>query len=170
MIPPLLLWGDPDMAENYTPRHAAQGAQERREPSPPIQDPELQEQIRRYQAERRRNKLRWRRRARHGLIVAFAVLLVFGIVMLVSSLRHDDLKGAWALDDTTVYEFDGRGHGTLRLPLGSYAFSYATEGDYLTIDFEDETAIDAGYIYERSGNVLTLDTDTGTVYRLTEEK
>lgn len=158
------------MADAYTPRHTSPTAQERREPSPPIQDPELQEQIRRYQAERRRNKLRWRRRARHGLIVAFAVLLVFGLVMLVGSLRHDDLKGAWALDDTTVYEFDGRGHGTLRLPLGSYAFSYAIEGDFLTIDFEDETAVDAGYSYNRSGNVLTLDNNTGKVYRLQEAK
>ena len=157
------------MADAYTPRHTSPTAQERRESSPPIRDPELQEQIRRYQLEQKRKKVQ-RRRARQGLIVAFAVLLVFGLVMLVISLRHDDLKGAWVLDDTTVYEFDGRGHGTLRLPLGSYAFSYTTEGNFLTIDFDDETAVDAGYSYSRSGNVLTLDNNTGTVYRLQEAK
>ena len=89
---------------------------------------------------------------------------------LVLAKPRKNPYGTWTLDETTVYEFNGKGHGTLHLPLESYDFSYTIEDGFLTIDFADETATDAGYRYTRSGSALTLDTNTGMVYRFREQK
>ncbi len=84
-------------------------------------------------------------------------------------VRGDGLKGVWRLDEATVYEFDGKGGGTLRLPLGSYAFSYAVEYNAVTLDFEDASVTDASYSFLCDGKSLTLDTNTGSVFRLEKE-
>ena len=144
------------MSKKRGPKHAA---------------PKAPQQTRNTKKKYDRRQLDRRRRQRHTLIVLLAVLVVLAAVMLaVTLLQRDGLKGTWALDDTTVYEFDGRGHGTLRLPLGSYEFSYTVEEDRLTIDFADDTATDAGYTFRKDGATLTLDTNTGTVYRLDKQK
>ena len=65
------------------------------------------------------------------------------------------------------YEFDGKGVGTLRLPTGSHDFSYSTEQNLLTLDFAEDSAADSSYSFSVDGKSLTLDTNTGTVYRLT---
>lgn len=164
------------MASKYTPKHAAPGKHEaprtterpREQYKRPAAVP--QEQSRRIPARSRRKRNKSKRIVRSVVLAALVVVFVLTTVMIVHSLRRDELKGAWALDDTTVYEFDGRGHGTLRLPLESDAFSYTIEDNFLTIDFADETATDAGYSYTRNGSALTLDTNTGVVYRLQKQK
>jgi hypothetical protein len=76
-------------------------------------------------------------------------------------LRHDALKGTWTLDESTAYVFDGKGGGTLRLPMGSYAFRYTVENNLVTLDFADESLSDASYSFLLGRNALTLDTNTG---------
>lgn len=163
------------MASMYMPKHAAPDKRET-----PRAMARLRKQYKRLGAApqppsrpiptlgHRRNK----RGKRILSVVLTALIFVFILagVKLFHSLRRDELKGTWTLDETTVYEFDGKDHGTLHLPLESYDFSYTIEDGFLTIDFADETATDAGYRYTRSGSALTLDTNTGMVYRFHEQK
>ena len=132
-------------------------------------DPETQAQIRRYQAQKRRKRAKRKRIVCGLLVLALLILFIVAAVMIAKGLRRDELKGIWALDQTTVYEFDGKGGGTLHLPLGDYAFSYTAEENRLTTDFSDERATDAAYNYSVDGSVLTLDSDNGYVYRLVKQ-
>ena len=121
----------------------------------------------RRRAPRRKRKRRLRRRAYRAFLAVLAVVFLVSLVMILRGLPTEDkLKGAWTLDESTAYEFDGKGRGTLRLPLGSYAFSYTVEYNVVTLDFEDEDVTNASYSFLRDGTSLTLDTNTGTVYRL----
>ena len=146
--------------KNYTPRHAAPGAHEypqtRRE-----YDPELEQQIKRYQAQRRRKKAR-RRRILHGALIAALVALFVLVAVMLAKGHKSALKGVWVLDSATVYEFDGKGGGALRLPLNTYDFTYTAENGTLSIDFTDPAASDAVYRYSVKGSTLTLDTDSMT--------
>ena len=145
---------------NYIPRDAAHGAHEypqtRRE-----YDPELEQQIKRYQAQRRRKKAR-RQRILHGALVAALVALFALAAVMLATGHKDGLKGTWTLDSTTVYAFDGKGGGALVLPLNTYDFSYTAEDETLAIDFIDPSASDAVYRYSVKGSTLTLDTDIMT--------
>ena len=162
-----------EQRKSYTPRHAA-SCVNRQQASPQVQrtrdDPNLQVQIRRYQAKKRRKRAKRRRVIRRLLVLVLLVLFIVAVVMIAKGLCRDELKGVWALDQTTVYEFDGRGSGTLHLPLGDYAFSYAIEDKQLTIDFSDERAADAIYRFSIDSSVLTLDSDNGSVFRLERRK
>ena len=104
------------------------------------------------------------------MCIELAAIAVLGALLATFLLRRDELKGTWALDETTVYEFDGRGHGALILPLGSYGFSYSVEDNVLLIDFADSAAADATYSYSVDSAALTLDTNTGTAYRLVKQE
>lgn len=146
--------------KNYAPRHAAHGVYEYPQTRQEY-DPELEQQIKRYQAQRRRKKAR-RLRILHGaLIAAFVALFAFAAVKLATGHR-DGLKGTWTLDSTTVYEFDGKGGGALCLPLNTYEFSYTAENGTLAIDFADHAASDAVYRYSVRGSTLTLDNGSMT--------
>ena len=162
------------MSKKYTPGHAAPGRhaaprggeKERKPDKRPAPTPDAAASAK----EQRRARQR-RRRLRHTVICVLAAAFVLATVMLaVSPLHRDGLKGTWALDDTTVYEFDGRGHGALSLPLGNYDFSYSIEDNVLLIDFTDEAASDAVYSYSVDNAVLTLDTNTGNLVRLEKQR
>jgi hypothetical protein len=105
------------------------------------------------------------------LLAVLAVVFVLSAAMVARGLlRHDALKGTWTLDESTAYVFDGKGGGMLRLPMGSYAFSYTIEDNLVTLDFADESLSDASYSFLLGRNALTLDTNTGTVYWLERER
>ena len=129
-----------------------------------------QEDAERARAQRRRRR-RLRRRVYRVLLAVLAVVLVLSAAMIArGALKGDGLKGSWALEEGTVYEFDGKGGGTLRLPMGSHDFSYTTEQNLLTLDFAEDSAADSSYSFSVDGKSLTLDTNTGTVYRLERER
>ena len=143
-----------------------EGAREQRSPSQ-RRRAEQEEAARRQRALRRRRRRRFRRRLYRALLVVLAVVLVVSAAMIARELlKRDKLKGAWTLDESTSYEFDGQGGGTLRLPLGSYTFTYTVEENVVALDFADEAVADASYSFAIDGKTLTLDTNTGTVYRL----
>ena len=101
------------------------------------------------------------------LLGVLAAVFVLSAAMVARGLlRHDALKGTWTLDESTAYVFDGKGGGTLRLPLGSYAFSYTIEDNVVTLDFADDALADASYSFRLGRKAMTLDTNTGTVYWL----
>ena len=162
-----------EQKKNYAPRRVASGVNGQQDPAQMqrmIDDPDLQAQIRRYQVRKRRKRAKRRRTTRRLLVLALLALFIVAAVMVAKGLRRDELKGVWALDQTTVYEFDGRGSGRLRLPLGDYTFSYAIDVKQITIDFSDEQATDAIYRYSVDRSVLTLDSDNGSVFRLERRK
>lgn len=120
---------------------------------------------------RRRKRRRLRRRVYRVLLAVLAVVFVLSAAMVARGLlRHDALKGTWTLDESTAYVFDGKGSGTLHLPMESYAFSYTMEANIVTLDFADETLTDASYSVLLGRDTLTLDTNTGTVYWLERER
>ncbi len=121
----------------------------------------------RQRALHRRRKRRLRRRVYRVLLGVLAAVFVLSAAMVARGLlRHDALKGTWTLDESTAYVFDGKGGGTLRLPLGSYAFSYTIEDNVVTLDFADDALADASYSFRLGRKAMTLDTNTGTVYWL----
>ena len=112
------------------------------------------------------------RRKKH-LLVGAAVLLVALMILLAVVLRNNgttgaSLAGTWRIDDTTVYEFDGKGNGVMHTSLSEYAFTYTVEGSTLTIDFANEAATDTAYQYSIKGKTLTLKRG-GEVYELKKE-
>lgn len=107
-----------------------------------------------------RNRAAKKRRQRQvGLLLGLAlaaVLLVGALVALFAPSKTDVLKGTWNLDGVTVYQFNGKGTGSLNLPESSYAFTYKIQGNTLAIDFKDETAQDKTYTFTAEKNKLTL--------------
>lgn len=111
------------------------------------------------------------------VIALLVVCFVVGIVLSAGGNHKienrtnetgDLLTGTWSYDDVTIYSFDGKGHGTLQLPLNTYEFSYIIECDKVKIDFKDDSAEDKEYDYSVSDGVLMLIDANGMSYRFTE--
>lgn len=83
----------------------------------------------------------------------------------------DVLSGTWDLDGITVYQFDGKGNGALKLPDNTYSFTYKTKDNSLSIDFESESAQDITYAFTVENEKLLLvstEKDKETTYELTK--
>ena len=57
--------------------------------------------------------------------------------------------------------------GTARPQQGGRSERARSEQNLLTLDFAEDSAADSSYSFSVDGKSLTLDTNTGTVYRLT---
>ena len=109
------------------------------------------------------------RRVRIVMVVILAILLIALSVFALKSCSGDSsLSGTWRIDDTTVYEFDGKGSGVLHTSLNDYAFTYTVEDDTLRIDFASSAATDTTYQYSIKGNTLTFERG-GETYKLTKD-
>ncbi len=107
-----------------------------------------------------------------GIIIASVTLVVAGIILfvvLMGNSNKDAIAGKWSFDQTTVYYFDGKGKGSLQLPLITYDFSYELTDKNVSIDFEDESVEDKTFLYSVSDDLLTLAGDDGISYTLTKE-
>lgn len=100
-----------------------------------------------------------------GLVcVVLAVIIAAAILITrLGGIGTDALKGTWDLDGVTVYQFDGKGAGSLNLPSNSYAFTYEIKDGTLAIDFESEAARDKTYTFTTDKNKLTLTDSEGEV-------
>lgn len=113
------------------------------------------------------------RRKTIGLICAAIAVIIAAAVLIARFGSTDALKGTWDLDGVTVYEFDGKGTGSLNLPSNSYAFTYEIKNGTLSIDFESEAARDTTYTFTADKNKLTLTDGEGTdskTFELTKQK
>ena len=119
----------------------------------------------------RRRKRRARRILRRAAIALLLIALVLGGALLARRLLVPDaLRGVWTLENTTVYAFDGRGHGELRLPLNTYAFRYTFRDGALHLSFADPALGGADYAAAREDGALRLETgDTAYLLRLADE-
>lgn len=117
----------------------------------------------------RKRKMQRRKRILTGMTALFAILLVVLLVLIFKSCSADtSLAGTWRIDETTIYDFDGKNRGVLHTSLNDYPFTYKVSGDSLTIDFDSDAATDATYTYSIKGKILTLTRDDG-VYTLTKD-
>lgn len=93
--------------------------------------------------------------------------LIIGIVLLCKSCSADNsISGKWDYDTVTVYRFDKDGKGALELPNDTYAFTYKTDGDKLSIDFENESATDSTYTYTVTKDTLKLVSEDGRTFEM----
>lgn len=90
------------------------------------------------------------------LIAVFIALLIGGLCAWYFLFGGDELKGTWNYDDITMYQFNGRGKGTLVLPENSYEFSYELTEEEVHMDFANEQIEDSSYYYSVEEDTLTL--------------
>lgn len=95
-------------------------------------------------------------------IAVVAIFLIGGLCAWYFLFSGDELKGTWNYDDITMYQFNGRGEGTLILPEKSYEFSYELTEEEVHIDFVNEQIEDSSYNYNIEKDKLTLFGAVGT--------
>ena len=111
-------------------------------------------------AEQRKRQCQRQRRQYRMLLIVVPLLLI--LIAAIAFLTKDPLAGTWHIDDVTSYRFNGRGKGALVLPNSEYEFTYEVEGNSLYIDFANEGAKDAEYVFQVSGGILTLNGGNAT--------
>ena len=104
------------------------------------------------------------------MLVGMIAILVILTTVLIVKLTHsgDGLKGTWHADEYTVYEYDGKGSGSMHTSLSEYPFTYEAKDGALSIDSENEASRDTVYQYSIKGKTLTLTREDGT-YTLTKD-
>lgn len=111
---------------------------------------------------------------RRMIVIAVILVVVLSLVTLLivkSCNKADELKGTWDFDGVTVYQFDGKGNGSLNLPDNTYPFTYEIKDNVVSIDFEGNEAKDAAYNFtvEKDKLVLVFIEDKGTrTYEMTK--
>ena len=65
--------------------------------------------------------------------------------------------GCWTADGVTTYLFDEDGTGALILPEHRYPFSWTTDGDRLTLEFEDSSIGGIEFTITVSSGTLTME-------------
>ncbi len=106
-------------------------------------------------------------------VFAVLTLTIVLIACFCGASDADVLKGTWNLDGVTVYQFDGKGAGSLNLPNNSYAFTYEINNGSLFINFENEKARDKTYAFTIEKDTLTLKSNEGSdskIFELTKRK
>ena len=106
-------------------------------------------------------KTKRKRRSPAPALLALLLALLAALVLLRLDAREDALRGSWEADQHTVYEFDGRGHGALCLPLNRYAFRYSLRGGVLRLDFAADAVGDTQYRCSVRGEILELESEAG---------
>lgn len=140
-----------------------------------LQGDEAQENGLQVRRQSRRPSARRRRRRMVTVLSAIAlaaVILIIIIIVRSCSGGTDVLKGTWDLDGVTVYQFDGKGAGSLNLPGDSYAFTYEIKDGTLVIDFESKAARDRTYAFTADESKLTLTDGEGEdskIFELTKQ-
>ena len=123
----------------------------------------------------RENKMQLRKnkKGKQKMIAAAVLLLVLIaaiVILIVHVTKRDELCGTWEYDQTTVYEFDGKGSGVLLLPQGDYEFDYVIDEKDLSIDFRDPSANDANYTFDVDKDTLAMKNDDGYEYQFIKRK
>ena len=97
------------------------------------------------------------------LLVIVCIFIVITIIVVLKSNNNNPFLGTWLSEGGTIYEFNKNGKGMMKTTLSEYNFSYKISKKVLSIDFEDEKAIDTDYNFICSENSkCTLTSDRGT--------
>lgn len=122
-----------------------------------------------------KKKRRRKANLRSVLILVLIVAVIIIAVKLIGSAGGkgsvDELKGFFAADSYTAYEFDGNGKGALCLgDTTRYLFDYSIDDGVLFFDFEDVSIPDIKYDYKLTKNSLSLDPINSQAANLTLTK
>ena len=124
-----------------------------------------------------KHRIAKKRRQRRLLGISATVLAIILLAVLIiliaksCSTSEDLLSGTWNLDGITVYQFDGKGNGSLNLPVNTYSFTYKIKDNSLSIDFESESARDITYIFtveDKKLLLVSVEKDKEITYELTK--
>ena len=99
-------------------------------------------------------------------MLVLAALIVVIVLLCKSCSLDNSITGEWGYDTVTVYRFDKDGKGALELPNGTYAFTYKTDGEKISVDFENESATDSTYTYTVTEDTLTLVSEDGRTFAM----
>lgn len=94
-----------------------------------------------------------------GIVLVIIIIVISGFVKNSgqnSKTVDERLIDTWTTDGVTVYEFDNKGKGAMKLPSAEYKFTYVINDNKLYIDFESEKAIDSDYEYSFENDKLIL--------------
>ena len=94
-----------------------------------------------------------------GIILVITIIVISGFVKNLgqnSKTVDERLIDTWTTDGVTVYEFDNKGKGAMKLPSSEYKFTYVINDNKLYIDFESEKAVDSNYEYSFENDKLIL--------------
>ena len=131
-------------------------------------------QLRQRQKRSAKRKAEKKRKQRRVIVIAVILVVVLSLtaVFVVKSCnKADELKGTWDLDGVTVYQFDGKGNGSLNLPSNHYEFTYEINENKVSIDFDSNEANDTTYSFtvEKDKLVLVFSEEKGTqTYEMTK--
>ena len=88
--------------------------------------------------------------------MAVLLAILIGVALGIARCSKPSIIGRWDLDGTTVYEFEKGGKGALILLTKKYEFTYSIDDDLLRINFLDDAALDADYVFEVEQGMLFL--------------
>lgn len=90
-------------------------------------------------------------------------IVIIGIILLMTIGKEEDnpFIGIWISEGGTIYEFKKRNKGIVTVPLAKYKFKYKIKDNILTIDYEDEKAIDMDYEYAFTRDKLIIKSENG---------
>ena len=110
-----------------------------------------------------------RKRRSSKKYIILAILIIIAIAIIISFMSQnkeqttnsiktadDRLIGTWTTDGVTVYEFESKSQGKMKLPSAEYKFTYVLNDNKMYIDFESDKATDSNYEYSFEGDKLIL--------------
>ena len=87
--------------------------------------------------QKRRTPKKRKQRRLLGISAAVLAIILLAVLIIVVAKScssggdvpngTDVLSGTWDIDGITVYQFDGKGNGALKLPDNTYSFTYKTK-------------------------------------------
>lgn len=113
-------------------------------------------QRRNHSAKRKTEKKCGQRRMIVIAVILVVVLSLAAFFIVKSCNKADELKGTWDFDGVTVYQFDGKGNGSLNLPSNRYEFTYEINENEVSIDFKNDNANDVAYTFSLEKDKLIL--------------
>lgn len=79
-----------------------------------------------------------------------------------SELSDCEIFGSWAYEDGTIYEFNNDMTGGLYAGDYKYTYTFSLNGNYISIDYDNEEVHDAKYTFEIVDGRLKLIGGEGT--------
>lgn len=111
--------------------------------------------------ERHKRRLIYEKRIIICIVIGFCILAALLISGLFSS-KPEKIKGTWAYDSYTRYEFDGKKDGCMYLGELDFEYKYTVKGNKITMDFIDEDIQDCVYTFKLDEDKLIITGGKGT--------
>lgn len=95
-------------------------------------------------------------------IIGIILIVVVLLFCFLSKDANSKFLGTWVSEGGTIYEFREKNEGVMKTFLSEYKYTYKVKGNILSIDFEEEKAVDTDYEYSCQKNKCSFKSDRGT--------